>query len=216
LAQATREVIIDARLAYAEQYLPEDEIITRARQRGQEFGAPPVASDVGAMLRFLAAVLNARTVVEVGSGCGASGIWLLRGMRPDGVLTSVDVEPEHQRQARAAYTEAGFGSGRTRLITGQALDVLPRLTDNAYDLIFCDAIKQEYPDYLVEAIRLLRPGGVVVFDNAFLGDRVIDATRHDHVTAAVREVARSVRDDERLVPLMLPIGDGLLAAVKYT
>ena len=90
------------------------------------------------------------------------------------MLTSVDVEPENQRLAREAYAEAGFPTSRARLITGRALDVLPRLTDGAYDLVFCDALKQEYPDYLPEALRLLRPGGVVAFDNALVGDRVAD------------------------------------------
>jgi predicted O-methyltransferase YrrM len=165
-------------------------------------------------LRFLAAAINARTVVEIGSGCGVSGVWLLRGMRPDGVLTSVDVEPEHQRLAKQAYAEAGFASSRTRLIAGRALDVLPRLTDGAYDLVFCDAAKQEYPDYLTEALRLLRPGGIVAFDNALWHDRVADPTQRDPETVAIREVGRLVRDDETLVPVLLPVGDGLLCALK--
>jgi len=85
----------------------------------------------GAALRFLAATLQARAVVEVGTGAGVSGLCLLAGMAPDGVLTSIDIEPEHQRAARRAFTEAGTTAGRMRLIMGQALDVLPRLTDAA-------------------------------------------------------------------------------------
>ena len=112
--------------------------------------------------------------MEIGTGCGVSGIWLLRGMLPDGVLTSVDVEPEHQRLARQAFAAAGFAVNRYRLIGGRALDVLPRLTDGGYDLVFCDADKQEYPDYLTAALRLLRPGGIVVFDNALWDGRVAD------------------------------------------
>jgi predicted O-methyltransferase YrrM len=153
-------------------------------------------------------------VVEIGTGCGTSGIWLLRGMRPDAVLTSVDAEPEHQRLARKAFTEAGFPSNRYRLISGKALDVLPRLTDGAYDLVFCDADKQEYPDYLVAAVRLLRPGGVVAFDNALAGGRLADPGRDDPSTLAIRDLAEQVRQDDRLVPVLLPVGDGLLAAVK--
>src|SRR6202042_660231 len=141
-------------------------------------------------------------------------IWLLRGMRSDAVLTSVDVEPEHQRLARKAFTEAGFPSNRYRLISGKALDVLPRLTDGAYDLVFCDADKQEYADYLVESLRLLRPGGVVAFDNALAGGRVADPSRDDPRTIAIRDLAEQVRQDDRLVPVLLPVGDGLLAAVK--
>jgi predicted O-methyltransferase YrrM len=203
-----------ASLAYAEEFLPEDEPLLTARMRGEEVGASPIGPAGGAALRFIAALINARTVVEVGSGCGVSGIWLLRGMRPDGVLTSVDVEPENQRLAKQAYAQAGFAAGRTRMITGRALEVLPRLTDGAYDLVFCDAMKQEYPDYLTEALRLLRPGGVVAFDNALWGGQVADPSYRDTETQAIREVGRLVREDERLVPLLLPVGDGLLCALK--
>jgi len=201
-------------LAYVEDYLAEDEPLHAARRRGEEVGATPIGAAGGCALRFLAAVINARTVVEIGSGCGVSGIWLLRGMRADGVLTSVDVEPEHQRLAKQAYADAGFASSRTRLIAGRALDVLPRLTDGAYDLVFCDAAKQEYPDYLPEALRLLRPGGIVAFDNALWHDRVADPTQRDPETVAIREVGRLIRDDDALVPVLLAVGDGLLCALK--
>ena len=154
-------------------------------------GASPVSPAAGAALRFIAAALGAKAVVEIGTGCGTSGIWLLRGMRRDAVLTSVDVEPEHQRLARRAFTEAGFASNRFRLITRQGLDVLPRLTDGGYDLVFCDADKQEYPAYLTAALRLLRPGGVVAFDNALWGGRVADPGQDDPETAAIRELARA-------------------------
>jgi predicted O-methyltransferase YrrM len=205
---------LKAATAHVEQYLPEDEPLRNARQRGEDVGATPIGPGGGAALRFLATAISARTVVEIGSGCGVSGIWLLRGMRPNGVLTSVDVEPENQRLAREAYAEAGFPAPRARLITGRALDVLPRLTDGAYDLVFCDAVKQEYPDYLPEALRLLRRGGVVAFDNALLGGTVADPTNRTPDTVAVRELGRLVREDDRLTPLLMPVGDGILAAVK--
>jgi predicted O-methyltransferase YrrM len=200
--------------AYAETYLVEDEVLVSARQRGIEVGAPPIGAGGGAALRFLAAAIGARHVVEVGTGCGVSGIWLLRGMAPDGVLTSVDVEPEHQRLAKQAFGEAGVAPARTRLIAGRALDVLPRLTDAAYDLVFADGEKTEYADYLAEAIRLLRPGGVVAFDNALARNRVGEASARDEYTVAVRELGRLVRDEPRLVPAMLPVGDGLLVGVR--
>ncbi|TDC87231.1 O-methyltransferase [Actinomadura sp. 7K507] len=197
-----------------EDYLPEDEPLLNARRHGEEIGAAPIGAAGGAALRFLATLIGARTVVEVGSGCGVSGIWLMRGMPKDAVLTSVDIDPEHQRIAKQAYVEAGLGSFRTRMISGPALDVLPRLTDGAYDMVFCDAQKREYPEYLTGALRLLRPGGVVAFDNALWHDRVADPTRHDPETEAIREVHRIIREDERLVPMLVPVGDGLLCAVK--
>ncbi|MFJ2028940.1 O-methyltransferase [Streptosporangium sp. NPDC087985] len=207
---------LEATLAYAEEFHTEDEILLTARQHGAEVGAPPILPGAGAALCFLATAISARAVVEIGTGCGVSGLWLLRGMRQDGTLTSVDVEPEHQRLARQSFAQAGFSGGRTRLITGRALDVLPRLSDGGYDLVFCDGSTQEYGDYLAEAVRLLRPGGIVVFDNALWHNRVADPAQRDPDTVAMRELGKLVRSDERLRPLMMPLGDGILAAIKLT
>ena len=174
----------------------------------------PIGSGVGAALRFLTAVLDARAVVEIGTGTGVSGLWLLRGMRSDGVLTTVDVEAEHQRLAKKTFSEAGIASNRARTIPGSALEVLPRLTDGHYDLVFCDGDKREYAAYLKEAMRLLRPGGVVCFDNALWHDRVADPAQRDEETVAIRDLGRAIADSDGLVPVLLPVGDGLLAAKK--
>ncbi len=159
-------------------------------------------------------MIEARAVVEIGTGTGVSGLWLLRGMRPDGVLTTVDTEAEHQRLAKKSFEEAGIPAQRARLINGPALDVLPRLTDGHYDLVFCDGDKVEYSDYLAEALRLLRPGGLVAFDNALWHDRVADPAQRDPETVSIRELGRAVQEHEDLVPVLLPVGDGLLVARK--
>ena len=174
----------------------------------------PIGPGGGAVLRFLASVTEAKAVVEIGTGTGVSGLWLLRGMRADGVLTTVDTEAEHQRLAKKTFTEGGVPSQRARLINGAALDVLPRLTDGHYDLVFCDGDKREYSDYLTEALRLLKPGGVVVFDNALWHDRVADPAQRDAETVAIRELGKAVSENESLVPALLPVGDGLLVAKK--
>jgi len=194
--------------------VPEDEVLVTARAKGDELGCVPVTPGAGAALSLIAATAGAKSVVEIGTGAGVGSVWLLRGMRPDGVLTTIDIEPEHHRAARETYAEAGIPSNRVRLISGRALEVLPRLTDGAYDLVFCDADKKEYAGYLEQALRLLRPGGVVVFDNALWHDRVADPTQRDEETVAIRELGRTVRDDERLTSALLAVGDGLLVAVK--
>jgi predicted O-methyltransferase YrrM len=199
---------------FVDGYLAEDDVLLAARDRAGVLGTAPVGAATGATLCFLAATISARAVVEVGTGTGVSGLWLLRGMAPDGVLTSIDVDPESQRAARAAFVAAGYGPSRLRLINGMGLEVLPRLTDAAYDLVFVDALQVEYPRHLDEAVRLLRPGGLVVLDDVLRGGRVGDPMADDPATVAVREVARQVRDDERLVPMLLPIGDGLLCALR--
>lgn len=200
--------------SYVEDYLAEDEALAAARATGHRLGCVPIGPAGGAALRFLAATLRAKAVVEVGTGAGLSGLYLLSGMAPDGVLTSIDVEPEHQASARKAFSAAGVAPGRTRLIMGRALDVLPRLTDSGYDMVFVDAAKTEYLNYHQQGVRLLRPGGVIAFDNVLWGGRVANPADRDVDTIALRELARLVREDDRLVPVLLPVGDGLLVAAK--
>src|SRR5688572_7008122 len=117
---------------YVEDFLTEDDVLLAARAQGDSLGYAPVAPGAGAGLRFLAATISARAVVEIGTGTGVSGLWLLAGMAPEGVLTSIDVDPEAQRTARAAFREAGYAPSRLRLINGLGLEVLPRLTDGGY------------------------------------------------------------------------------------
>jgi len=198
-------------LEYAAGYLPEDEPLLAARANAADLGGTePVLPAVGAALRFLACAVGARTAVEIGTGCGSSGIWLLRGMRPGSTLTSVDTEPEYHRMARKAFTQAGFAQNQCRLILGRAHDVLPRLSDGTYDMVFCDTDPRDYPDYLSAALRLLRAGGIVAFNNALLAGASEDARDDD----LAFDLASQVRADERLVPVLVPLGDGLLAAVK--
>ena len=92
--------------------------------------------------------------------------------------------------------------------------MLPRLTDGGYDIVFCDADKHDYPSYLTAALRLLRPGGVVAFDNALWHDRVADPSQRDEETTVIRDLGKEIAGNDSLVPVLLPVGDGLLVAVK--
>lgn len=213
MSERTEAEIVLANRHFTEGWLSEDQPLRDARPRGLELGAVPLGAGNGAVLRFLAASIDAKSVVEIGTGAGVSGTWLLRGMAADGVLTTIDVEAEHQRVAKQTFAAAGFAGSRVRLIAGSALEVLPRLSDAAYDLVFVDAAKSQYADYLLAALRLLRPGGIVAFDNALWRGQVPDPTSRDTDTVALRELLRQVHDDERLVPVLLPTGDGLLVAV---
>nr|WP_319593483.1 O-methyltransferase [Georgenia thermotolerans] len=200
--------------AYTEEFVPEDDAIADARLRAAELGVTPVSAGTGAALRVLAAAGRAHAVAEVGTGTGVSALWLLGGMTPDGVLTTIDVESEHQRAARQALAGAGIRPARTRLIAGRALDVLPRLADGAYDLVHVDGDPNEAGDDVAQAVRLLRPGGILAVNAALWHDRVADPARRDDTTVAVRELGRQVREDARLVSALLPSGDGLLVAVR--
>ena len=200
--------------AHAEGSISEDTILAGARERAVDIGAGAVTPAVGALLSLLAKLSGGKAVAEVGTGAGVSGLWLLSGMSDDGVLTTIDIEPEYLRLAKQTFAEAGIGPSRTRLISGRAQEVLTRLADESYDLVFVDADPIDQPDYVVEGVRLLRSGGVIVVHRAGLGGRAGDPAARDAEVVAVREAARLIAEDERLTPALVPLGDGVLAAVR--
>jgi len=202
-----------ASLAFASSFTPEDDALTSARARAAELGCTPIGSGTGPLLRLLACAVNAANVVEIGTGAGVSSVWLLRGMAEAGTLTSIDSEHDHQRAARATLQAAGISPSRYRLIAGRAMEVLPRLTDGAYDIVFIDADKTEYQAYYDQALRLLRPGGLVIIDNALWGGKVADPAQRDPETVGLRTLASHMAQEESLVSALVPVGDGLLIGV---
>ncbi|WP_165640441.1 O-methyltransferase [Mycobacteroides abscessus] len=205
---------VEAMVSHAEGAISEDDIVAAARERAVDLGAGPVTPAVGALLSVFARLSGGKAVVEVGTGAGVSGLWLLSGMREDGVLTTIDVEPEHQRSAKQAFSEASIAPSRTRLIGGRAQEVLPRLADESYDLLVIDAAPADQPDFLAGGIRLLRPGGAVVIHGASAGGRAGDPSANDPGVVGVREAARIIADDGRFTAVLIPLGDGLRAAPR--
>jgi predicted O-methyltransferase YrrM len=200
--------------AFAEDFVNESDQAAEAREKARQLGVASIGRGSASTLTFLARVVQAKAVVEVGTGSGVSGLALFAGMQPDGVLTSVDIEAEHQQAARAAFLAVGIPTQRFRLIAGPALSVLPRLSDGGYDMVFIDADKVEYAEYVEQGLRLLRQGGVLAVDNALWHDRTADGSNIDSETEAIRNALNAVRDNEDLVSSLLPVGDGLLVAVK--
>ncbi|MEV0193300.1 O-methyltransferase [Kitasatospora purpeofusca] len=203
-----------ARAALADTFVGEDAVLTYARAQSARTGIRAIGPSGGACLRLLAAVSGAKAVAEIGTGTGVSGVYLLRGMRPDGVLTTVDSEPVRQQLAKEAYQAAGFAANRSRFIPGRALEVLPRLADGQYDLVFCDGDPAESGSYLEESLRLLRPGGLVCFEGVFQEGRLAEPELQDPRTRSMRDLVRDVRESDALLPALLPVSDGLLCAVK--
>jgi predicted O-methyltransferase YrrM len=199
-------------LAHAEGSISEDAVLVAARERSDDTGSGAVTPAVGALLSVLAKLSGGKAVVEVGTGVGVSGLWLLAGMRDDGVLTTIDIEPEHQRLAKQAFAQGGIGPSRTRLIAGRAQEVLTRLADESYDLVFIDGDPRDQPEFVGAAIRLLKSGGVLVVHRAALGGRAGDPSAHDAEVTAVREAARMIAEDERFTPVLVPLG--ILAAAR--
>ena len=201
-------------VAFAEAFVPLGEHGQAARRASEQLGVPAASPSTAALLTLLARIVGAKAVVEVGTGAGVSGLALLEGLTPDGILTSIDPEPEHQQAARKIFAAAGFAPRRARLIAGAALTVLPKLSDGGYDLVYVDGDPLETVEYVAQAARLLRPGGVLVVDHALAGGAVADATNEDDNTVIMREVLDAVQTLEEFVPVLLPVGDGLLVAYR--
>lgn len=205
--------IDDRTVAYLRRFgETEDEPLRAARARSEEADIPAIAIDAGAVLRLLARLVRARHVCEVGTGGGYSGLWLLGGMDERGNLTTIELDSDRQSLAQRAFTEGGY-AGRVRSMLGAALQVLPKLADGNYDMVFLDAVKAEYQEYLEHAKRLLRPGGVLVADNVLWQGTVADDSVRDADTDALRDFNETVREDPTLQGAILPVGDGLLVAV---
>ncbi len=205
-----------ANWAYAEDFIPEDAVVLAARDAADQLGCVPVLPGAARALQLFAGALGASTAVEIGTGAGVSTLFLLRGMTPDAVVTTIDQEPENQKAAKKTLAAGGFAPERARMITGRALDVLPRLADAAYDIVLIDARKQEYPQYLEQAVRLVRVGGLIAIDNALWHSRVPDPAQRDPDTTAVRTTLKAVRENEALEAVLLNAGDGLLVARRLS
>ena len=200
--------------SYTEEFPIEPEVAAQARLRGIELGTAPVTPAPGAALRMLAASVAARSVAEIGTGTGVSGLWILDGMGPDGVLTTIDVEPESQREARRAFESGCRARSRTRVIRGRASDVLPRMAARSYDMVVLDVEPEESAALIDQALRMLRVGGVLAVTRALWNDHVADPARRDPATVAARELGKALREREDLLTSLLPVGDGLLVAVR--
>jgi predicted O-methyltransferase YrrM len=200
--------------AYAEQFIPESEAARAARATALERGHVPVSRGAAQTLTVLARLMRAKAVVEVGTGVGVASLALFAGMDPTGTLTSIDPENDNLQAARAAAKQAGIRSQRQRFIAGHTLEVLSRLTDGAYDLVYVDGDPLEYGEYVEQALRILRPGGLLVLYHALLGDTVAKESILDDETLIVRETLEALREMTDLTTVLLPVGDGLVVTVK--
>lgn len=199
---------------WCETFVDESPDAEQARAEAESLGAPSPSRGTAALLTLLAATTAAKAVVEIGTGTGVSGLALFAGMAPSGILTSVDVDAEPQAAARRAFTAAGVASNRFRLITGAPLDVLPRLSDDSYDLVVIGGDKVEYVEHVAQGLRLLRRGGVLVLRDVLWQGKVLDAGNDEDETIVIREALEAVTSAEGLVHSVLPVGDGVLVATR--
>jgi len=193
-------------------YMPES--VRLAREAAQDRGVDVPSNGACAALAFLARVIDAKTVVQVGVDTGVSGLALFNGMSDAGVLTVIDLDFEMLGEARRAFTEAGIASHRYRLIAGVARNVMQKLSDGAYDLVVVGGDKLQYVEYVAQAARLLRPGGMLVLADALWRNMVADPRCDDDEAFIIREALQVVQTDEAFTSLIVPLGEGLLVAVK--
>jgi len=200
--------------AFANNYIPETEIMQRARQRGVEIGTYETTPAVGSLLRYITHLVGASSIVEVGTGSGVSGLWIIPSMIERGLFTSIDDEVENARLAKQAFDEAGIATAKYRLITGNCTEIVGKLADSLYD-IFILRKSRDIFENLENAHRSLRPGGVIIIDRALMGGKVADPTQRDESTVAYRDAIKVIRESRELwMPMLLPVGDGVLVATK--
>lgn len=198
---------------FAEEFVVENADIAQARQHSVEIGVEPVSPATGAQLAIIAAAASATSIIEIGTGVGVSGLWLLIGA-PNADLTSIDSEVDHQLLAKSSFLAAGIPANRVRLIAGRALDVLPRMNESGYDIAFIDADPGSVIEYVEHGLRMIRPGGTVIVAHALWRDRVADPAQRDETVAGFRSLLREIAGSDAVLSSLLPVGDGLLLLTK--
>ncbi len=199
-------------------YAPEDEVLREIRERSARAGLPDiqVAALDARHLEVLARAVSARKAVEVGTLGGYSGVAILRGMGSDGMLDTVELEPKHAEVARESFRRAGMGD-RIRVHVGRATALLPELARSApFDFCFVDADKEGYPVYLRWAADNLRPGGLVVLDNAFLFGHLAEPSHGEYAVAieAMQQMHALLAHGRLFRATVLPTGEGLAVGVR--
>jgi len=199
--------------AYLERLLPpRDPLLTEMESVSGEHGIPSSDPEVGRLLAILARACGARRMLEVGTAIGYGALCLARAA-PEATVVSIDADPGRLRAARGYLERAGVAE-RVELVEGRALDVLPRL-QAPFDLVYLDALKDEYRRYLDLALPLLRVGGLVVADNLLWKGRIAEPPEEEDRSAdAIRTFNGYLMMHPQLQAVVLPLGDGVGVAVK--
>lgn len=219
--QAQAQTRHEIESAITQRFAAEDEGLRYTLASAKEAGLPEIQISPiqGKLLQLLAVACNAQKILEIGSLAGYSGIWLARGLAPTGRLITLEVSPEHANVVRNAFAKAGV-SERAEVRVGKALDLLPMLESEApFDLIFIDADKPPYPQYLAWALRLARPGSIIVADNCIRGGKAFREPAEEGM-AGIIEYNKRVTSDPRLTSLALAMDDDYtdgftIAVVKH-
>ena len=201
--------------SFSDNFITEDINQQAARARGIEIGTYDCTLGSGAFLKYLAELISAQAIVEIGTGSGVGTLWLTKGMISSGVITTIDEEIQHTQIAKEAMLDADISPSNYRLITNSPLEVMRKLADRAYDLVVIRSNSEDILDLIDETHRILRTGGVLAIDRYFGGGKVSDPAQRDEKSVALRDAGKSLRMNSEIWSITLnPIGDGVLAATK--
>jgi len=189
----------------------EDALLVEIRKYCRQFNLPNINPEEGRALALLVQATGARRALEVGTCTGYSGIWIARALPQDGVLETIEADKGNARVARDNFKKANVAE-KVRVLEGKALDVMPTLPEKAFDLVFIDADKQEYSDYLEEALRLTHKGSLICADNMFWQGKVFEGDVDDD-TEAIKYFQKRIFSNQRLKSTILPVSDGLSVSV---
>ncbi|MFM7861057.1 MAG: O-methyltransferase [Candidatus Nanopelagicaceae bacterium] len=200
---------------FVDNYLSEDPHQSAARERGIELGALDTTAGAGAFIRYIAELISAQSVVEIGTGSGVGTLWLLKGVINSGVITTIDPEVQHIQVAKQVLNDADIPPNRYRLITSEYLEVMRKLADRAYDLVVFRGNPEDIFDVIDESHRVLRTGGILAIDHFYGGGKVPDPAQRDPKTVALRDAGKFLKSQSDTWSISLnPIGDAVLLATK--
>ncbi len=195
-------------------FMPEDEILAGIGPAAAAEGLPAISigPEEGRFLQVVATATGARRALEIGTLAGYSGVWIARALGPGGRLVTLEYDPHHAAVARRTFDRAGLAD-RVEIRLGAALDLLPALAGEApFDLVFIDADKESYPEYLDWALKLTRPGAAILAHNVYLhgGIATPDGSPRN---AGMRAFNQRLAEDPRLDATLVPLRDGMALAV---
>jgi caffeoyl-CoA O-methyltransferase len=188
--------------------------VYKKSQELREEGVVPIDPTRGRLLELVARMTNPQRVLEVGSGAGYSALWFIKGMSDQGKLHAIEANSKVVETLRVVIGKAGL-AGRVQVHYGPALDLLERMK-SPFDLVFIDADKEEYPAYLGHALRLTRPGSIILADNMLWSGAAIRPEARRHGARGIREYAKRIFSDPRLSSIIVPLGDGLALSFRIS
>jgi predicted O-methyltransferase YrrM len=198
---------------WTENFVNEPEAIRAARHASMEHGVEPITPAVGSYLASLVAITGAQSIVEIGTGLGVASQWLLHG-NSEANLTTIEKDVDHVQTAKDLMIASGIAAARVRVISGNASDILPRMNEGTYDVVVINATGKGTLEFVRHALRLTRPGGLVVLTHALGGGLVANPAKRDAATTELRTILGDYAVDEHVRATLVPVGDGVLTLVN--